>query len=119
MLELFLLLVSIALFLALLFLIRKVFSLRQQLEEIRFQKSSQSVKYGKLTEQFVPFVESFPFNPESFRFIGNPIDGIVFDEDEIVFCEFKAGSSSLSQTQKRIKQLVLDKAVKWLEFKLR
>lgn len=118
MLEVFLLLLSVALFLALLFLIKKVFSLREELEELRFKKSSQAVKYGKLTEQFIPFVERFPFNPGEFRFIGNPIDGIVFDEEEIVFCEFKTASSSLNQNQRRIKQLVNNKRVKWLEFRI-
>jgi predicted Holliday junction resolvase-like endonuclease len=118
MLEVFLLLLSIALFLALLFLIRKVFSLREQVEDLRFKKSSQAVKYGKLTEQFIPFVEGFPYNPSNFRFIGNPIDGIVFDDEEIVFCEFKAGESSLNQNQKRVKQLVKNKRVEWLEFRI-
>jgi len=119
MLETFLLLLSIALFAALVFLVNKVFSLKQELEDLRFRKSSQSVKYGKMTEQFIPFVENFPYNPEKFRFLGNPIDGVLFDEDEIVFCEFKTGSSSLNQNQRRVKQLVENKRVKWLEFKIR
>ena len=118
MLEILLLLLSVALFLALLFLIKKVFSLREELEDLRFRKSSQAVKYGKLTEQFIPFVESFPYNPEKFRFLGNPIDGVVFGEEEIVFCEFKTATSGLNQNQRRIKQLVNDKRVKWLEFRI-
>jgi len=116
--EIFLLGLSLALFLALIFLIKKVFSLREKLEDLRFSKRSQAVKYGKLTEQFIPFIESFPYNPEKFRFLGDPIDGVLFDEDKIVFCEFKAASSSLSPKQKRIKQIVKDKKVKWLEFRI-
>ena len=118
MLELILFGISIALFLATIFLIRKVFQLKERIKDLRFQKSSQAVKYGKLTEQFIPFMEKFPFNPEKFRFIGSPIDGLVFDEDEIVFCEFKTGSSSLNQNQKKAKQLVNEKKVKWLEFRV-
>jgi len=119
MLELLLLLVSIALFLAVVFLIRKLLSLKRGFEQLLFEKNSQSVRYGKLTEQFVPFIESFPYEPASFRFIGNPIDGVVFGENEIVFCEFKAGNSSLNENQRRIRQLVESKKIKWLEFKLR
>ncbi len=118
MLEIFLFLVSVALFLALVFLIKKVFQLRQQVANLKFEKGSQAVKYGKLTEQFIPFIEDFPFDSAGFRFIGSPIDGIVFDENEIVFCEFKTASSALSQKQKKIKQMVKDKKVKWLEFRL-
>ena len=110
---------SIALFLAALFLIKKVFSLKDEIADLRFSKSSQSVKYGKLTEQFIPFIEDFPFNPERFKFLGNPIDGVLFDDDLIVFCEFKTGNSALNQVQRRIKQLVEEKKVKWFEFKLR
>ncbi len=119
MLEIILALISIALFLALVFLIKKVLSLRDTIERLKFEKGSQSVRYGKMTEQFIPFMERFPFNPEQFRFLGSPIDGVLFDDEQIVFCEFKTGSSSLNQRQRQIKQLVKEKAVKWFEFRVR
>ena len=77
------------------------------------------MKYGKLTEQFVPFIEGLPFDSGQFRFIGNPIDGIAFCDDEIIFCEFKAGSSELSQKQKNIKRLVEGRKVRWIEHKIK
>src|SRR3989344_4697754 len=92
---------------------------RQQIEGLVFQKTSQSVKYGKLTEQFIPFTQDFPFDVQQFRFIGNPIDGIVFDEDSIYFCEFKTASSQLNARQKKVKELVEEKKVKWVEFRRR
>jgi len=119
MLELILAFISIALFLALVFLFKKVLSLRDTIERLKFEKGSQSVKYGKMTEQFIPFMERFPFNPEQFRFLGSPIDGVLFDDEQIVFCEFKTGSSQLNQRQRQIKQLVKEKAVKWFEFRVR
>jgi len=118
MLELFLLLLSIALFLALIFLVKKVFSLRAEIEDLRFKKSSQAVRYGKLTEQFIPFIENLPFDPSGFRFLGSPIDGVAFDQDTIFLCEFKTASSTLNQNQKRIKRLVQEKKVEWLEFRV-
>ncbi len=116
--EFLLLGISIVLFLILIFLIKKVFSLRQTIEDLRFKKRSQAVKYGQLTEQFIPFIESFPYDPQQFRFLGNPIDGVLFDEDAIIFCEFKTASSQLNQRQKQIKQLVENKRIKWLEFRV-
>ena len=116
--EFLLLSISIVLFLILIFLIKKVFSLKQTIEDLRFKKRSQAVKYGQLTEQFIPFIESFPYDPQQFRFLGNPIDGVLFDDDAIIFCEFKTASSQLNQRQKQIKRLVESKRVKWLEFRV-
>ena len=90
-----------------------------ELQELRFSKGSQSVKYGKLTEQWIPFSKDFPFSQEKFRFLGNPIDGLVFEENKIVFCEFKTASSQLNENQKKIRDLVQNKNVEWLEFKIR
>ena len=116
--EIFLLILSIVLFIILILLIKKVFSLRETIEDLRFKKRSQAVKYGQLTEQFIPFIESFPYDPQQFRFLGNPIDGVLFDESSIIFCEFKTASSQLNQKQKKIKQLVENKRIKWLEFRV-
>ncbi|MBN2066969.1 MAG: hypothetical protein JW744_00700 [Candidatus Diapherotrites archaeon] len=101
------------------FLLGKLFSLKEALSDLRFQKSSQSVKYGKMTEQFMPFLSEFPFDTEGFRFLGSPIDGIAFGDDEITFCEFKSGKSTLNERQKRVKAIVEAKRVKWREFNLR
>jgi predicted Holliday junction resolvase-like endonuclease len=101
------------------FLYKKAVSLQNELRELQFSKDSQSVKYGKMAEQWIPFLERFPHAAERFRFIGNPIDGIVFEDEKIVFCEFKTASASLNENQKRVKQLVESKKVEWLEFKIK
>lgn len=111
--------VVILLLLLVLFLYWKASRLESELEELSFSKKSQSVKYGKITEQFVPFLNDLPFSSENFRFLGSPIDGVAFEDDSIIFCEFKASESKLSSLQQRIKKLVEDKKVRWLEFRLR
>ena len=63
-------------------------------------------------------MESYPYDYNKFRFIGNPIDGIQFNEDEIIFMEFKGGKSQLSEKQRNIKDLVKDKRVYWEEFRI-
>jgi predicted Holliday junction resolvase-like endonuclease len=40
---------------------------------------SQSVTMGKMTEHIVPYLPGFRFNPSDARFIGSPIDFVVFD----------------------------------------
>ena len=52
-------------------------------------------------------------------FLGSPIDGIQFEEDRIVFCEFKSNRSALSLNQRQIKQLVQARQVYWEEFHFR
>jgi predicted Holliday junction resolvase-like endonuclease len=100
-------------------LFSKASALQRQLNELAFSKSSQYVKYGKLTEQWIPFSDKFPFDSNRFRFLGNPVDGVAFLDDKVVFCEFKTASSTLNENQKRIKRLVSDRKVEWLELKIR
>ena len=101
-----------------LFLLSKsFFALKSEYESLRFSKQSQSVKYGQLTEQWIPFSKNFPYNTQSFRFIGKPVDGVAFEDDKIVFVEFKSNKSSLNESQKKIKDLVEKKKVEWFELK--
>ncbi len=117
--ELILIAIAIILFVLLIFAILHIFSLNEQISEILFSKRSQSVKYGQLTEQWIPFSKEFPFNSQNFRFIGKPIDGIVFDDEKIVFIELKTNKSNLSDVQKRVKKLVEEKKVEWFELKIK
>lgn len=80
---------------------------------------STSVIMGKVTEHLVPYFFDFPFNPKEVRFIGSPIDLIVFqnlesgEPVEIHFVEIKTGNSGLSTRQKSIKEAVDNKRVFW------
>ncbi len=98
---------------------KEIVKLKINIEELLFQKQSQSSKYGKISEQFMPFLEVYPYNPSGFRFIGTPIDGIQFDEDRVIFLEFKTNSSRLSLSQQRIKELIKNKQVEWEEYCLK
>ena len=80
--------------------------LYQSLKQERFRSRSQSSRYGKLTEQFMPFIDNFPWDAGSFRFLGSPIDGVQFEDDRIILVEFKAANSRLSPLQRHIRDLV-------------
>ncbi len=101
------------------FFYRRIQELSSYINDLSFSKQSQSVKYGKMSEHWIPLSEKFPYDKTRFRFLGNPIDGITFLDDKIVFCEFKAGNGKLSPTQENIKWLVENKKVKWAEFKIK
>jgi predicted Holliday junction resolvase-like endonuclease len=92
--------------------------LRLDLQEALFKSKSLSSKYGRMTEQFIPFLESYPYSEQDFRFIGSPIDGIQFEPDRVVLVEFKAAGSKLTKRQKEIKRLVDKGRVEFQEFRI-
>ena len=108
----------LVLFLIIFVLILLVKKYRLLYKKEKHKKTSISVRHGKLLEHLVPWIkEIFPYDPQKFRFIGNPIDGIVFDDKKIVFVEIKTGKSSLNPSQKKIKSLVKEKKVEWKEIR--
>ncbi len=93
--------------------------LQGQLSRERHRSRSQSSRYGRMTEQFLPLADSYPWDPSNFRFLGSPVDGIQFEEDRVVIVEFKAGSSDLSKRQRRIRDLVRNGRVDFEVIRLR
>ena len=86
--------------------------------DVSFAKQSLSSKYGKMSEQFMPFLKDYPYDPQNFRFLGSPIDGVQFCDDKIVFIEFKTNSSQLTPRQRQIAELVWNKKVEFEEHRL-
>ncbi|OGO31897.1 MAG: Holliday junction resolvase [Chloroflexi bacterium RBG_16_56_11] len=85
-------------------------------------KQSRAVLGGKFTEQMVPFFPDFKYDPTEVRFIGSPIDMVVFpglargDPEEIVILEVKSGKNAqLTSAQRKIRQLVEEGMVRWDE----
>ena len=103
----------------------------QQAEELRWLEErekaikeaitqSRAVLGGKFTEQMAPFLPDFKYDPTEARFIGSPIDMIVFpglasgDPQEIVIMEIKTGKSAqLTSAERKIRQLIEDGMVRW------
>lgn len=84
-------------------------------DEIRKEaiRKSQDILKGKVTEQIVPYFPNFPYDPRDVRFIGSPVDLIVFSGlrekntvDEIVFVEIKTGKARLSDVEKKVEEAV-------------
>ena len=99
--------------------LRRITALHETLEDELSRQKSLSTTYGRITEQWFPLMDAYPYDPQGFRFLGSPIDGVQFEEDRIVFVEFKANRSQLSETQRRLKRLIEDGHVYWEEFRFR
>lgn len=99
---------------------------QQQIPEHRADAiaRSRAVLTGQFSEQIAPYLPGFVYNPTECKFIGKPIDFIVFnglDEKnvkEIVFVEVKSGKSKLSSTENSVKDAVLNGRVKWAEYRV-
>ena len=82
-------------------------------------ESSRRVLEGKFKEQLAPILPGFDYNPTDARFLGSPIDFVVFDglaekdPKQIVFLEVKTGEAKLTEREKRIKELVEEGKVKY------
>ena len=84
---------------------------------------SQSTLIGKITEHFIPYLPDFPYNPQDARFLGAPIDFIVFDGlsegeiKEVVLVEVKTNKGSLSKRERQIRDIVNQGHVKWTQIR--
>ena len=97
--------------------------------ELRFRMKLRSlsrsfdVKKGKIVEQLAPYLQSFPYDPHDARFIGNPVDFVVFDglnagrDVSIIFVEVKSGKSSLNANERRIREAIDENRVKFEIFR--
>jgi len=86
-------------------------------------RSERTIK-GKVAEQLVPFTEEFGYNPRDCRFLGSPLDFVVFDGlsegalDKIVLVEVKTGLSRLSKRERQVRDVVDAGEVFWKELRL-
>ena len=82
------------------------------------QKKSSEVRLGQIGEHIAPFLHDWPWESKDFRFLGNPIDGIQFNENEVIFVEIKTGKSQLSKNQRVIRDLIKEGKIRWAVFRI-
>ena len=86
-------------------------TIEKQLEDINkliSQKKSSEVRLGQISEHFAPLLKDFPYDTKNVRFLGSPIDLILFDIDNnrIIFIEVKTGKSAQSKKQRQIRDII-------------
>jgi len=85
---------------------------------------SLAVTAGKVHEQLVPYLPEFGFNPKDARFLGSPVDLVVFDGladgavKRVVFLEVKTGGASLTARERQVREVIEARAVAWVELRL-
>ena len=99
---------------------------REKIPELREDaiKQSRSVLAGQFCEQISPYLPDFPYKPTEARFIGKPVDFVVFegmDEKKIsnvIFIEVKSSKSNLNNSEKSLKEAIQNKKVSWVEYRV-
>lgn len=94
------------------------------LRERRLVKSSvdrsRSAIKGRIWEQISPMLPNFKHNPADARFVGTPVDYIIFEGHsegsvkKIVFLEIKK-NGSLSKMERSVKEVILSKNIEYEE----
>lgn len=86
-------------------------------------KRSRAVIGGQAIEQLAPWLPDFPWDPSECRFVGKPVDFIVFrgaasgTVDEVVFVEVKSGGSGLSKVERSLRDAIAGGRVSWAEYR--
>ena len=78
------------------------------------------VNRGLIAEQFAPFTKKFDelgWDPQEFKFLGRPVDGVQFQDDEVIIVEFKTGSAQMTPRQRSIKKLIAEGKVRFEEIR--
>ena len=85
---------------------------------------SLAVTAGKVHEQLVPYLPEFGFNPKDARFLGSPVDLVVFDGlaagavRRVVFLEVKTGGAPMTARERQVREVVEAREVEWAELRL-
>lgn len=98
---------------------------------------SKTVIRGSVSEEFAPLLKGFPYQMSDCKFSGQPLDYVVFNgmsglrddkegKIEIVFADVKSGKATLNTVQRRIRDAINEKRVRfetWIiengEFKIK
>jgi len=92
----------------------------------RSVNTSRAVLKGKMAEQFAPILPEFRYLPSDAKFLGDPVDYVVFDgytnfrdgdgtvdDIEVILLDIKSGGARLSKGQQAIAQAVREGRVRF------
>lgn len=85
---------------------------------------SLAVTVGKVSEQLVPYLPGFAYNPKDARFLGSPVDFVVFDGLDagalrrVVFLEVKTGAAALTTRERQVRDAIESGRIAWDELRL-
>ncbi|HIH25073.1 TPA: hypothetical protein HA251_08630 [Candidatus Woesearchaeota archaeon] len=89
-----------------------MFARRLKTERADAAAKSRSVVGGHFAEQLSPYLPGFPYKPTEAKFLGKPVDFIIFEglDDKkvtgVVFLEVKSGGAGMNTNQRTLKYAV-------------
>lgn len=86
---------------------------KEELDTLKGKQISERVRLGQVSENVLPFLSTFPYDPKRVRGLFQPIDLLVFNDDEIVFVEVKTGDAKLTEKQRNIKRIIEEGRVRF------
>jgi predicted Holliday junction resolvase-like endonuclease len=87
-------------------------------------RGSQAAVAGRVFERVAPYLPDFGYNPRDVRFLGDPVDFVVFDGlsegnvRKVVFVEVKTGSGELNGSERRVKSAITGRRVEWTLYRI-
>ncbi len=87
-------------------------------------RGSQAAVAGRVFERVAPYLPDFGYNPRDVRFIGDPVDFVVFDGlsegnvRNVVFIEVKTGAGDLNGNERKVKRAIVEHRVEWSLFRI-
>lgn len=87
-------------------------------------RGSQAAVAGRVFERVAPYLPDFGYNPRDVRFLGDPVDFVVFDGlsegnvRKVVFVEVKTGSGELNGSERRVKSAITGRRVEWSLYRI-
>jgi len=99
---------------------KRIEEIEKDIREDALQRSRASLK-GKISEHMAPFAGGFGYKASDARFLGSPVDYVIFDgysdeaEDiKVVLADVKTGKSAdLTSIQRKVKKAVEEGSVEW------
>ncbi len=89
------------------------FERRLQEEREDARKRSRAVSKGMMLENICPYLPTFKHNPRDARFIGDPVDFVIFDGlfskgkiSDLIIAEVKSGNATLNEVEKSIRRAI-------------
>jgi len=85
---------------------------------------SRTVLGGHFSEQLAPFLPDFEYLPSEARFIGKPVDLLIFEGldnkkiEKVTFLEIKSGKAQLSPIEKNLKEVIEKGKVEWKLYRI-
>jgi predicted Holliday junction resolvase-like endonuclease len=90
----------------------------ESLRREALERSRATLK-GRIGEQMAPLLPQFKYEPADARFIGSPVDYVIFEghsrgePEGVVFLEVKTGRSTLTPLERKLKEVVEGGRVRW------